>query len=49
MSGPVLIVDDSLTVRMNLLELLAAAGLPATACGTVAEARQALALAGTAA
>jgi two-component system NtrC family sensor kinase len=43
MSGRVLIVDDSLTVRMDLLEQLVAAGLPAMACGTAAEARQALA------
>jgi two-component system NtrC family sensor kinase len=39
----VLIVDDSLTVRMDLLEQLTAADLPAVACGTAAEARQALA------
>jgi DNA-binding response OmpR family regulator len=43
MSGTVLIVDDSLTVRMDLLEQLAAAGMTAVACGTVAEARQAMA------
>jgi two-component system NtrC family sensor kinase len=43
MSGTVLIVDDSLTVRMDLLEILSAAGLPATACATVAAARLALA------
>jgi DNA-binding response OmpR family regulator len=43
MTGRVLIVDDSLTIRMNLLELLNAAELPAVACSTVAEARQALA------
>ena len=29
MSGTVLIVDDSLTVRMDLMEILSAAGLPA--------------------
>jgi two-component system, NtrC family, sensor kinase len=43
MTDRVLIVDDSLTVRMNLLELLTAADLPAVACATVAEARTALA------
>jgi len=43
MSGPVLIVDDSLTVRMSLQELLNAAGLQAEACASIAEARQALA------
>jgi two-component system NtrC family sensor kinase len=43
MTGTVLIVDDSLTIRMNLLELLSAAELPAVACSTVAEARRALA------
>jgi two-component system, NtrC family, sensor kinase len=43
MSGTVLIVDDSLTVRMNLLEMLTAAELPAVACATLAEARAALA------
>jgi two-component system NtrC family sensor kinase len=43
MSDRILIVDDSLTVRMDLLELLIAAGLPAVACETVAEARVALA------
>jgi two-component system NtrC family sensor kinase len=43
MSGTVLIVDDSLTVRMDLLEQLTAADLPAVACGTAAEARLALA------
>jgi DNA-binding response OmpR family regulator len=39
----VLVVDDSLTVRMNLSEILEAAALPAVACATLAEARQALA------
>ena len=39
----VLIVDDSLTVRMNLMELLNGVALPATACETIAEARAALA------
>jgi DNA-binding response OmpR family regulator len=39
----VLIVDDSLTVRMNLSEILDAAALPAVACATLAEARRKLA------
>jgi two-component system, NtrC family, sensor kinase len=43
MTGAVLIVDDSMTVRMSLIELLNAAGLQTAACPTVAEARQALA------
>ena len=43
MTGPVLIVDDSLTVRMNLMDLLNAAGLQTVASSSVAEARQALA------
>jgi DNA-binding response OmpR family regulator len=43
MTGSVLIVDDSLTVRMNLVEILDAAGLSTTACATGAEARKALA------
>jgi two-component system NtrC family sensor kinase len=43
MNGSVLIVDDSLTVRMNLIEMLNAADLPTVACATVAEAREALA------
>jgi len=43
MSGRILIVDDSLTVRMNLMEMLSAAELPAEACATLAEARDALA------
>jgi len=43
MSGTVLIVDDSLTVRMNLMEILEAADLPATACANLADARAALA------
>jgi two-component system, NtrC family, sensor kinase len=43
MTASVLIVDDSLTVRMNLRELLSTAGLQTVACSTVAEARQALA------
>jgi DNA-binding response OmpR family regulator/anti-sigma regulatory factor (Ser/Thr protein kinase) len=43
MSAAILVVDDSLTVRMDLMETLAAAGLDATARATVAEAREALA------
>jgi two-component system NtrC family sensor kinase len=43
MKYPVLIVDDSLTVRMNLVEMLEAVGLPVVACATGAEARKALA------
>jgi PAS domain S-box-containing protein len=43
MSDAVLIVDDSLTVRMDLMETLGAAGLAGTARATVAEARDALA------
>ena len=43
MSAAILVVDDSLTVRMNLLETLAAAGLEAAACASLAEAREALA------
>ena len=43
MTGSVLIVDDSLTVRMNLTEVLEAAGISATPCATGAEARKALA------
>jgi two-component system, NtrC family, sensor kinase len=35
----VLVVDDSLTVRMNLIDILEAAGLVTSACATVAEAR----------
>jgi DNA-binding response OmpR family regulator len=42
-NGSVLIVDDSLTVRMNLVEMLEAAGLATVACATGAEARKALA------
>jgi DNA-binding response OmpR family regulator/two-component sensor histidine kinase len=42
MTDSVLIVDDSLTVRMDLIEILEAAGLRAQACETVAAARQAL-------
>jgi two-component system, NtrC family, sensor kinase len=43
MSGHILVVDDSLTVRMHLMEILAAAGLPALACASLADARSALA------
>jgi DNA-binding response OmpR family regulator len=43
MTQSVLIVDDSLTVRMSLTELLDAAGLQTVACATVQEARLALA------
>lgn len=43
MSAAVLIVDDSLTVRMNLVETLGAAGLDTAACASIAEARAALA------
>jgi DNA-binding response OmpR family regulator len=43
MNAAILIVDDSLTVRMDLKEILGAAGLAATACSNIAEARQALA------
>jgi two-component system, NtrC family, sensor kinase len=39
----VLVVDDSLTVRMNLSEILDAAALPVVACATLAEARRKLA------
>jgi len=39
----VLIVDDSLTVRMNLAEILDAAALPTVACATLEEARRKLA------
>jgi two-component system, NtrC family, sensor kinase len=42
MSGRVLIVDDSQTVRMHLLDVIGAAQMPAAACATLAEARQAL-------
>jgi DNA-binding response OmpR family regulator len=43
MTSPVLIVDDSMTVRMSLSDLLKDAGLDSVTCSTVAEARQALA------
>jgi two-component system NtrC family sensor kinase len=38
----VLVVDDSLTVRMDLIEALDAAGLRSVGCATLAEARDAL-------
>jgi two-component system, NtrC family, sensor kinase len=41
-SGSVLIVDDSLTVRMDLAEAFEAAGLHPVSCSTAAEARAAL-------
>ncbi|HEX3772132.1 MAG TPA: response regulator [Polyangiaceae bacterium] len=43
MSASVLIVDDSLTVRMDLTEALQAAGFEVRPCSTLAEARQILA------
>jgi two-component system NtrC family sensor kinase len=43
MNATILVIDDSLTVRMDLIEVLEAADLPAMACATVAEARHALA------
>jgi two-component system, NtrC family, sensor kinase len=43
MNTSVLVVDDSLTIRMDLTEALIGAGLNAVACSTVAEARGALA------
>ncbi len=39
MSADVLIIDDSLTVRMDLTEALSAAGLGVESCATAAEAR----------
>jgi two-component system, NtrC family, sensor kinase len=43
MTATVLIVDDSLTVRMDLAEAFEAAGFRTIPCATAAEARQALA------
>ena len=43
MSAPILLVDDSLTVRMDLAEALEAAGFRTIGCATGAEARAALA------
>jgi two-component system NtrC family sensor kinase len=42
MTADVLVVDDSLTVRMDLTEALSAAGLVVDSCATVAEARKKL-------
>jgi two-component system NtrC family sensor kinase len=42
MTGSVLVVDDSLTVRMDLTDALQAAGFDPVPCATVAEARAAL-------
>jgi DNA-binding response OmpR family regulator len=42
MNKAVLVVDDSLTVRMSLVEMLEAADFPVVACATGAEARKAL-------
>src|SRR5207253_1842209 len=41
-SGAILIVDDSLTVRMDLAEAFEAAGFDAVPCASLAEARTAL-------
>ena len=38
----VLVVDDSLTIRMDLADMLGAAGMRVVTCSTVAEAREAL-------
>jgi DNA-binding response OmpR family regulator len=46
MSGKVLIVDDSLTVRMDLSEAFEAAGLPFETCDNLADARHQLAKGG---
>ena len=43
MNANVLVVDDSLTVRMNLTEALEAAQFQVTSCATVAEAKRILA------
>ncbi|HVV86026.1 MAG TPA: response regulator [Kofleriaceae bacterium] len=43
MNERVLVIDDSLTVRMDLAEALAAAGFAPCPCATLAEARRALA------
>jgi two-component system, NtrC family, sensor kinase len=42
MNGTVLIVDDSLTVRMDLADAFSDAGVEAILCSTIAEARDAL-------
>lgn len=44
MNAPVLIVDDSLTVRMDLVEAFETAGFRPRPCATLAEARRALTL-----
>jgi DNA-binding response OmpR family regulator len=41
-TDPILVVDDSLTVRMNLAELLEGADLPVVACASGEEARRLL-------
>ena len=43
MTAAILIVDDSLTVRADLMDAFAAEGLAVVGCATVAEAREALA------
>ena len=43
MSAPIIVVDDSLTVRMDLLDAFERAGLEAEGCASIAEARAALA------
>ncbi|MBO9539784.1 response regulator [bacterium] len=43
MTLPVLILDDSLTIRMSLHEAFEAAGIPTTLCATLVSAREALA------
>ena len=40
MIAPILIVDDSLTVRMHLAETFESVGLPSRPCATVADARR---------
>ena len=42
MSGTILIVDDSLTVRMDLADAFDAAGFQAIPCSTLSEAREAI-------
>ena len=44
MNDAVLIVDDSMTVRMDLADALSEAGFQSVLCATLAEARQALAV-----
>jgi DNA-binding response OmpR family regulator len=43
MKGSILVVDDSLTVRMDLSDAFQSAGFPVVPCATAAEARRALA------